>query len=400
MKSFQTPKTLAVLAGINCLMLTRVMALHVAPGYIFPQTHTVNEPTETTRPIELVGADEYAMRKDMAWLGVEPREVAARAIVVDAEPAIAVATAEAETETKVAKDDVEKTSADERSMRKDIGWLGLATVEAPEALAAQLNLQSGVGLVVSYVAPDSPASKAGFQKNDLLVRFDDQSLVVPAQFRKLVQSHKSGDAIKLVYFRGGKEQTASVTLGRASANVNSDDKQLFEFKLDGLKHSLQGEGGLQNQLSFEVKNLRDYLGNLHLDAEMQEALRKNMEEAGHTFREALRSTTNINALTRKALQDIYQSRVIISDRPAMIISKAGNGVQSMVKTDDSGSIVIFNNPKLHLTAHDTDGKLLFDGPIESPEQRDKVPREVWERAEPMLEKMNRRLTGVLSTKSE
>ena len=120
------------------------------------------------------------MRKDMAWLGVEPREVAARAIVIDAEPAIAVATAEAETEKKVAKDDAEKTSADERSMRKDIGWLGLATVEDTEALAAQLNLQSGVGLVVSYVAPDSPASKAGFQKNDLLVRFDDQSLVVPA----------------------------------------------------------------------------------------------------------------------------------------------------------------------------------------------------------------------------
>jgi hypothetical protein len=34
-------------------------------------------------------------------------------------------------------------------------------------------------------------------------------------------------------------------------------------------------------------------------------------------------------------------------------------VKNIVKSDDSGTIAILNSPKLHLTARDKDGKLLF-----------------------------------------
>src|SRR5882724_4363828 len=59
-------------------------------------------------------------------------------------------------------------------------WLGVSTSEASETLSSQLNLRPGVGLVINYVASNSPAAKAGLQKNDVLVRLDDQSLVHPA----------------------------------------------------------------------------------------------------------------------------------------------------------------------------------------------------------------------------
>jgi S1-C subfamily serine protease len=36
------------------------------------------------------------------------------------------------------------------------------------------------------VAPDSPAAKAGLEKNDVLAELEGQLLVVPAQLRKLV----------------------------------------------------------------------------------------------------------------------------------------------------------------------------------------------------------------------
>src|SRR5678809_483964 len=69
----------------------------------------------------------------------------------------------AETEVFIeasADDSVEAVS------RKDWPYLGIATVEASEALSAQLGVRSGTGLVVTYVAPDSPAAKAGLQKHD------------------------------------------------------------------------------------------------------------------------------------------------------------------------------------------------------------------------------------------
>ncbi len=87
--------------------------------------------------------------------------------------------------------------------RKDVPWLGVSASEAPEALAAQLNLKPGAGLVVTYVAPDSPAAKSGLRKNDLLVEFDDQPLVHPAQLRKLVRVHKEGEPAKLGFYRAG-----------------------------------------------------------------------------------------------------------------------------------------------------------------------------------------------------
>src|SRR6185436_15181751 len=97
---------------------------------------------------------------------------------------------------------------------REVTWLGVSTEEAPEALASQLGLRSGQGLVVVYVAPDSPAAKAGIQKHDVLVELGDQLLVDPAQLRKLVQMQKEDDTIKLTLHRGGKKQTVSATLAK------------------------------------------------------------------------------------------------------------------------------------------------------------------------------------------
>src|SRR5262245_22592717 len=44
-------------------------------------------------------------------------------------------------------------------------WLGVSTSEASEALSSQLNLQPGIGLLVNFVATNSPAEKAGLQRN-------------------------------------------------------------------------------------------------------------------------------------------------------------------------------------------------------------------------------------------
>src|SRR5215469_9238171 len=84
--------------------------------------------------------------------------------------------------------------------KKEVAWLGVSTEEAPDVLSAQLGLSPGDGLVILFVQPESPASKAGLQKNDLLVEFGDQLLVHPEQFRKLVRRQKEGDKIKLTLY--------------------------------------------------------------------------------------------------------------------------------------------------------------------------------------------------------
>lgn len=109
---------------------------------------------------------------------------------------------------------IESIAEDDPPARKDRPWLGVSIEESSEASASQLGLAPGSGLVVTYVAPDSPAAKAGLQKNDVLVNLESQLLVHPAQLRKLLQGRKEGDAIELSFYRAGKKQTASATLGK------------------------------------------------------------------------------------------------------------------------------------------------------------------------------------------
>src|SRR2546426_7052993 len=114
---------------------------------------------------------------------------------------------------------------------KDRAWLGVGVEEASEALTDQLGLDPGEGLVVTHVSADSPAAKAGLKKNDVLIELAGQSLVHPAQLRKLVQVRKPEDKVKLVFYRGGKKHTESATLEQAPARLGLFDEGLGDEKV-------------------------------------------------------------------------------------------------------------------------------------------------------------------------
>lgn len=271
-----------------------------------------------------------------------------------------------------------------------VGWLGVATAEAPEALTAQLNLDPGVGLVVSYVTPDSPAAKAGLQKNDVLVRFEDQSLVHPSQFRKLVQTRQEGDKAKVVFYRAGKEETLSVTLGKTARQFSLlDDNNVLRLDLEGL-HQQFKDLHLGEAVGEQMKVVREAMANAKIDQKkVQEEVRRGVEEARKALKEALRNLSEEDAAagpTRKALEALGDSGAKVEKNATVVIRNTGKQTKSVVQTDDTGTIVLVANPKLRLTAHDKEGNLVFDGEIETKGERATVPRDLWERVEPLMDK--------------
>jgi hypothetical protein len=298
------------------------------------------------------------------------------------------ATAAAEAGDAPKSDVTIEANPEAETSRKDVPWLGVSTTEASETLASQLDLEPGVGLVVTYVAPESPASKSGFRKNDVLVQFEDQSLVHPAQLRKLVRVRKQGDVVKLGFYRAGKRETASVTLGLTGVQPGpwDDEGRALKGNLKELHKQLQ-DLHIDEAVRDQMRVIRQSLGNIKIDQkEVQEDIRHGMEQARQAIQEALRNVTNADPV-RKVLENLAHSGVIIDDKADVIVRSSGKNVKSMVKSDDTGTIVLVSNPKLHLTAHDKEGKLLFDGPIESTDERAKVPRDLWERVEPLVKQM-------------
>ena len=279
----------------------------------------------------------------------------------------------------------------EHGAGKEVAWLGLSAEESSDALAAQLGLQPGEGLLVTYVATNSPAAKASLQKNDLLVEMDGQKLVLPGQLRKLVQMRKEGDKVVLTYYRGGKKQDTTATLGKTKAGHG-----LFGDSggLDGLKQlrvqlkDLASMDGLSERMS----ELRESLARAGVDREnIQVEVRRSLDQARKAIAEAMAQVHEGRHSTHaahQALEELAHSGVEVDKDATVTIKSRNDSVRSIVKTDDTGTYVIVANPKKRLTAHDKDGKLTFDGEIETSEQQEKVPKDVWKKVQPMIEQLN------------
>jgi hypothetical protein len=280
--------------------------------------------------------------------------------------------------------ETDKQDAEEAT---NTAWLGISTSETAEDVAAQLQLKTGAGLQIIYVAPNSPAAKAGLQKHDVLVNFGDQLLVHPTQLRKLVQTHKPGDSVNIEYYRAGKKDTATLALGHVPAKYASlDDEKVFRGHLDQMTKEL-----IERKGSAEHKTVHDAFMAVKMDREkLQDELHRGMDEVRKTIQEAALSVTNVDVAlepVRRALREIAGSGVVLDNKATVTIRSAGKDASSIVTADDAGTIVIFSNPKPHLTVHDKEGRLVFDGQIDTAEERAKVPKELWIKVEPLLGKL-------------
>jgi C-terminal processing protease CtpA/Prc len=87
--------------------------------------------------------------------------------------------------------------------------IGVNLSEADDTLRSQLRLASGEGLVVNEVVTDSPADKAGIQKNDVLIKLDEKRLTTAAAVNAQIQEVRDRK-VPMALYRGGREIVVEV----------------------------------------------------------------------------------------------------------------------------------------------------------------------------------------------
>ncbi|HVU16067.1 MAG TPA: PDZ domain-containing protein [Candidatus Didemnitutus sp.] len=274
--------------------------------------------------------------------------------------AAGVASAREEKKVVVVKDDGAPAHADIdlAPMEKvPVTFLGVETEPAGSVLATQLGLDPGTGLVITHVVPNTAAA-AVLKQHDILTRFDDQILIDSHQLGVLVRSHKDGDEVALTVIRGGKSQVLKTKLGhhdlpKPVLKSSIERKGKHVIRIDGA-----GLEGLAELNDLPPPSREDY----------DEALTIIGNDRAHWF----------------AAPPVHVFRH--DGGPGSTVLSLADG--NFVFTDDTGSVEVkAQDGKRQLTVKNPKGDVTFQGPINTEEERKKIPADVVARLD-RFESMN------------
>jgi serine protease Do len=84
-------------------------------------------------------------------------------------------------------------------------YLGISYLPLNPPIAAQLGVQATSGVVVSQVAPNSPAAAAGLQSRDVITAVDGKALESDSALAQAINAHQPGDTLTLTILRGRQQ---------------------------------------------------------------------------------------------------------------------------------------------------------------------------------------------------
>lgn len=82
------------------------------------------------------------------------------------------------------------------------------------------DVEEGNGVKVLDVEEETPAAKAGLQKDDVITEVDGKELKNVDELRTKLKDFKEGDSFKVKYKRGNKSQTAEIKLPKKLKTAN------------------------------------------------------------------------------------------------------------------------------------------------------------------------------------
>jgi putative serine protease PepD len=98
-------------------------------------------------------------------------------------------------------------------------YVGVQSQTVSSEIASEYNLPVSEGAYVTYVAPNSPAAKAGIQQGDIIVAIDSTPVKSVDELVGAIRSKKVGDKVSITYYRGSEKKTVTTTVEEQPANL-------------------------------------------------------------------------------------------------------------------------------------------------------------------------------------
>ncbi len=183
------------------------------------------------------------------------------------------------------------------------GYVGIQFQPVDESLARALGLPQAQGIIVTEVVEDSPASAAGIQSEDVILRFNGRNIQSSSDFRRRVAEKMPGTEITLTINRDGAEQDVTVVLG--------------EFPSDEI--AVADQETIRDFIGFSVTELTaDLAQRLRIRSNIQGVVVEDVEANSPAARNGLRQGDVIVSLNR---------------RPVTSVSEFNEGISAIDPTD-------------------------------------------------------------------
>lgn len=131
-------------------------------------------------------------------------------------------------------------------------WLGIYMQNVNDELAEAFDLKVDKGVLINDVVYGSPAQKAGIERGDVILSWNDQQLRDTDRLADLVASSNVGDKVDLLVLRDGAETKIPVEIGEQQW---PHDKNNFNFDFRDIRN-----GGIGVSLQALTGDLGEYFG--------------------------------------------------------------------------------------------------------------------------------------------
>ncbi|WP_455376940.1 DegQ family serine endoprotease [Petrachloros mirabilis] len=101
------------------------------------------------------------------------------------------------------------------------GWLGVSIQEVTPDLAKEFGVSDTKGALISDVLEDSPASRAGFERGDVIIEYDGKPVTDPTRLRSLVADSAPGTRVTITIARDRQKKALEVTLGELPKDLTA-----------------------------------------------------------------------------------------------------------------------------------------------------------------------------------
>ncbi|WP_413776201.1 DegQ family serine endoprotease [Pseudomonas sp. B21-056] len=136
------------------------------------------------------------------------------------------------------------------------GWLGVVIQEVNKDLAESFGLEKPAGALVAQIQEGGPAAKGGLQVGDVILKLNDQPIIMSADLPHLVGALKAGAKANLEVIREGKRKNVELTVGA----IPEEGAELESQPKSGVERSSNRLGVAVVELTAEQKKALELQG--------------------------------------------------------------------------------------------------------------------------------------------